>query len=90
MSTPVITLVYRVSSSHQDMALLESASTQMILRDPKYLKFSGSESEAWRTCELNTVAGRRSLEFREGWARVLSPGGATFVYDHAMYALAAH
>ena len=72
------------------MALLDSASTHTILRDLKYFEFFGRECEAWRTCELNIVAGRQNLKFREGWARVVLPRGATLVCNHAMYAPDAH
>ncbi|KAG0587687.1 hypothetical protein KC19_2G183600 [Ceratodon purpureus] len=83
-----------------DMALLDSGSTHTILRDPRYFDFSRQESEtwrhgptasrrdseAWRTCELSTVAGKRKMTFREGRAKVKLPGGATLIYSHAMFA----
>jgi hypothetical protein len=70
------------------MALLDSDSTHTIMRDPWYFKFSRHDSEtpSWRTYELNTVAGKRKMTFREGRAGVKLPGGATFICSNAMFA----
>jgi hypothetical protein len=71
---------------HHDVALLDSATTHTILRDPKYFDFFGQESEAWQTCDMITVAGRRNFVFREGPATVVLSGGTTLVFSKAMYA----
>ena len=82
----VVTLVYSMLQADEDIVLLDSGSTHMILCDPKYFEFSRHDSKAWQTCELRTVAGRRMFRSYEGRARVTLPGGATLICDHAMYA----
>jgi hypothetical protein len=77
-------------SNHREMALLDSATTHTILRDPLYFSFSGTQTEAWQSCELLTVAGRRNFQFREGRASIVLPGGTTLRIEHAMYAPSAH
>jgi hypothetical protein len=74
------------SKVHHDVALLDSATTHTILRDPKYFVFSGQESEAWQTCEMITVAGRRNFVFHEGRATVVLSRGTTLMFPKAMYA----
>jgi hypothetical protein len=74
------------SKVHHDVALLDSATTHTILRDPKYFVFSGQESEAWQTCEMITVTGRRNFVFHEGPATVVLSRGTTLVFPKAMYA----
>jgi hypothetical protein len=77
-------------SNHQEVALLDSATTHTILRDPLYFSFSGNQTKAWQSCDLLTVAGRRNFQFREGRASIVLPGGTTLRIKHAMYAPSAH
>ena len=87
---PVVTSVYSMSQVDEDIVLLDSGSIHTILWDPKYFKFLKHDFEAWRTCELSTVARRRTFRFREGRAWVTLRGGATLICDHAIYAPAAN
>jgi hypothetical protein len=79
---------HNLSESDGDMVLLDSGSTHTILRDPRYFEFlrHDSETPSWRTCELITIAGKRKMTFREGRARVMLPGGTTFICSNAMFA----
>jgi hypothetical protein len=77
-------------SNHREMALLDSATIHTILRDPLYFSFSGTQTKAWQSCDLLTVAGRQNFQFREGWASIVLLGGTTFRIEHAMYAPSAH
>jgi hypothetical protein len=79
----------RKAEVHRDVALLDSATTHTILRDPKYFDFSRQESEAWQTCDMITVAGKRNFVFREGPATVVLSGGTTLGFPNAMYASSA-
>ena len=63
---PVVTSVYSMSLADEDIVLLDCGSTHTLFWDPKYFKFSRHDSEAWRTCELSIVAGRRTFRFHEG------------------------
>ena len=90
------------SEAAGDIALLDSGTTHTILQDPSYFDFSSHAAEislshdadkaprpdsgGWQTCELNTVAGKRTMRFREGRARVRLPGGATLTCENAMLA----
>jgi hypothetical protein len=76
----------RTSEVHHDVTLLDSATTHTILRDPKYFDFSGQESEAWQTCDMITVAGRRNFVFHEGPTTVVLSRGTTLGFPKAMYA----
>ena len=71
-----------------DIALLDSATTHSILRHPDYFQFEHTDSP-WQTCELTTIAGKRNLKFKEGWAKLLLPGGTSLTLARAMYAPAA-
>ena len=66
------------------MALLDSAIIHTILWDPGYFDFSEHKSEAWQTCELNTIAGRRDFKFREGRATMVLLRGATLMCENAI------
>ena len=63
---PAIMGVYSTSQAHTDMALLDNATTYMILWDLGYFDFSRHKSEALQTCDLNTIARRRDFKFCEG------------------------
>ena len=71
-----------------DTALLDSATTHSILRHSEYFQFEHTNSP-WQTCELTTIAGKRSLKFKEGRATLLLPSGTSFTLPQAMYAPAA-
>jgi hypothetical protein len=75
---------------HREMALLDSATTHTILRDPLSFSFTGNNTEAWQVCKMLTIAGRRDFKFREGRAKIVLPGGATLWIERAMYAPSAH
>jgi transposase InsO family protein len=76
--------------THREMALLDSATTHTILRDPLFFSFSGNNTEAWQVCKMLTIAGRRDFKFREGQAKIVLPGGATLLIERAIYAPSAH
>jgi hypothetical protein len=77
-------------STHREMALLDSATTHSILRDPFFFSFSENHTEAWQTCKMLTIAGRQDFKFREGRAKIVLPGGTTLLIERAMYAPSAH
>jgi hypothetical protein len=70
--------------THREMALLDSATTHTILRDPLFFSFSGNNTEAWQVCKMLTIAGRRDFKFREGQAKIVLPGGATLLIERAI------
>ena len=67
------------------IALLDSASTHTILQDPEFFEFK-TRNEPWQTCEILTIAGKRTLKYREGRANIVLPGGAPLTCERAMYA----
>lgn len=71
--------------SYTDTALLDSASTHTILRDPIFFE-SSVMRDTWLNCDLVTITGSRNLRFREGRARVVLPGGFPLSIERAMYA----
>jgi hypothetical protein len=93
--SPVIGLIaQRVSlftgSNHRELALLDSATTHMILRDPLYFSHTGCDTEAWQTSKVFTIAGSRNIKFREGQATIVLSGGTTLTIDNAMLAPSAY
>ena len=83
-------IVPRVSlhatNTHLEVALLNSATTHTILRDPLLFNFFKNHTDAWQTCQMHTIAGRRDFKFREGWANIILHVGTTFMVEKAMYA----
>ena len=75
-----------LAHSGQELALLDSATTHTILRDSLYFSFTDSDTDAWQVCQMQTIAGRRDFEFREGWTTIVLPGGATLLIANAMFA----
>ena len=71
--------------SIQDVALLDSASTHTILIKAQFFHFQSEKS--WTTCKILTIAGSRTLRFREGRATIILPGGFPLDCLKAMYAL---
>jgi hypothetical protein len=88
-TAPRVSMV-STGSTHREMALLDSATTHTILRDPLFFSFSGNHTEAWQVCKMLTIAGRRDSKFREGRAKIVLPGGTTLLIERAMYAPSAH
>lgn len=81
---------YLLDTSHladtsSDVALIDSATTHTILRDPRYFTFSEANPK-WQTCSLLTIAGNRDFKYREGKASFRLPGGRMIRCDQAMYA----
>ena len=68
-----------------NIALLDSASTHTILQDQAFFEFK-TRNEAWQTCDLITIAGKRNFRFREGRAHIVLPGGTPLICERAMYA----
>ena len=79
-----------VASTHLEVALLDSATTHMILRNLLFFSFIGNNIEAWQVCQVHTIAGRRDFKFHKGQATIVLPGGTTLLIDRAMYAPSAH
>ena len=75
----------RLAPDSLDTALLDSATTHSILRDPYYFQFEHSEFP-WQTCELTTIVEKRNLKFKEGRATLLLPGGTLITLARTMYA----
>ena len=75
-----------LANSGQELALLDSATTHTILRDALYFSFTGSDTDAWQVCQMQTIAGGRDFKFREGRATIVLPGGATLLIANAMFA----
>ena len=75
---------------HLEVALLESATTHTILRDPLFFSFIGSQIEAWQVCKMHTIAGGCNFKFREGRAIIALLGDVTLLVEQAMYASTAH
>ena len=78
------------ANNHHDVAMLDIAITHTILQDHVYFTFTRAPSEAWQTCQMNIVTGRRNFTFREDPATIVLPGGATLICKSAMYAPSAH
>ena len=57
-----------------DVALIDSATTYTILRDPKYFTFSGHRA-AWQNYNIIIIAGSWNFRFREGQATIVLSGG---------------
>ena len=74
--------------SFSETALLDSASTHTILRDPMFFESSCMRG-SWLNCDILTIAGSRNFKFREGRATVILPGGFPLKCERAMYAPAA-
>jgi hypothetical protein len=53
------------SRANPNVALLDSATTHTILRDPKYLTYFSHEADVWQECDMTIIAGRQNLKFRE-------------------------
>ena len=64
-------------SNHPEVALLDSATTHTILRDHLFFSFIGSQAKVWQVCTMHTIAGGQNFKFREGWATIVLPEGAT-------------
>jgi transposase InsO family protein len=77
-------------SNHRELALLDSATTHTILRDPLYFSHTGCDTEAWQTSKVFTIAGSRNIKFREGRATIVLFGGTTLTIDNAMLAPSAY
>ena len=77
--------IYEQHSSNPNEALLDSASTHIILTNPTFFHFRGNE-EPWQHCTITTMAGSRNIRFREGRATVLLPGGFPLNCERAIYA----
>ena len=77
--------IYEAQPSDSDVALLDSASTHTILTNPKFFHFQENE-KSWQHCQIVTMAGSRTLKFREGRATVVFPGGFPLTCDKTMYA----
>ena len=75
-------------STPSDTALLDSASTHSIFRDPQYFE-SDCMRGPWQECNILTIAGSRTFKFREGRATIVLPGGFPLRCERAMYAPAA-
>ena len=78
----------RLAPDSLDTTLLDSATIHSILKHPDYFQFEHSDFP-WQSCELTTIAGKRNLKFKEGWAKLLLPRGTSITLARAMYAFAA-
>jgi len=77
--------IYKMQASNPDVALLDSGSTHTILTNPKFFSFRNNE-KSWQHCQIVTMAGSRTMRFREGRATVVLPGGFPLICENAMYA----
>ena len=68
-----------------NIALLDSASTHTILTNSRFFEFPAGQS-SWQSCKITTMAGSWDLKFREGRAKIMLPGGSTFICQGAMFA----
>ena len=75
-----------LAHSGQELALLDSATTDIVLRDSLYFSFAGSNTDAWQVCQMQTIAGGRDFKFHKGRATIVLPGGATLLIANAMFA----
>ena len=71
--------------SRPNIALLDSASTHIILTDPRFFEFPKRQT-SWQYCKITTMAASRNLKFREGRTNVIQPGGHTLICAGAMFA----
>jgi len=76
--------VYEQSTPNQDVALLDSASTHTILTKAEF--FHSQSEKFWSHCKILTMAGSRTLRFREGRATVVLPRGFPLNCEKAIYA----
>ena len=76
--------IYEGTSSNQDVALLDNASTHTILSMVEFFHFQSKKS--WSSYKILTMAGSRTLRFREGRAIIILPGGFPLDCPKAMYA----
>jgi hypothetical protein len=77
--------IYGSHTSQPDVALLDSGSTHTILTNPNFFHFKDNET-SWQHCQIVTMAGSRTMRFREGRATVVLPGGFPLTCENAMYA----
>ena len=75
-----------LAHNSQELALLNSATTHTILWDSLYFSFTGSDTDIWQVCQMQTIAGGRDFKFREGRATIVLPGGATLLIANAIFA----
>ena len=68
-----------------NIILLDSASTHTILRESRFFEPS-CMCGSWQECDVVTIAGRRKIQFREGRATIVLPGGFPLYCEKAMYA----
>ena len=74
------------ANTHPKVALLNSATTYTIVRDPLFFSFTENNTKAWQVSQMHTIARRWDLKFRQGRTTIVLPGGTTLLIDGAMYA----
>ena len=65
--------VYKKHTPDPNVALLDSGSTHTILTKAEFFHFQSEKS--WSYCKILTMAGSRTLRFREGRATIVLPEG---------------
>lgn len=68
-----------------EFALLDNASTHIILRNHDFFDFNPANT-TWHTCDIITIAGKRNLKFWEGRATIILPRGFPLHCKSVMYA----
>ena len=84
----VVYTIQLANDQGEEFALLDSATTHTILKNPNFFTIS-ENTPAWQMCELTTIVGKRTIRYCEGRVKLLLPRGTPLNINKAIFAPAA-